>query len=136
MDGKGKKSSLSLTPGTRRDGPTCPSSLTDPPDVSVRPLCPRVRPPLLQEMKNTKRQKTTAEMLSRALVELADNNAHLLTILDLQARILAQLEAREQDDVVDEISELLKARRRACLREIDAWAQGASRLFEEEDGTA
>lgn len=84
----------------------------------------------------TKQVKTTAEMLSRALVELADNNAHLLTILDLQARILAQLEKREQDDVVDEISELLKARRRQCLREIDAWAQGSSRLFEEENGTS
>lgn len=78
-------------------------------------------------------EKTTAEMLSKALVELADNNAHLLTILDLQARILAQLEEREQDEVTDEINELLKARRRECIREIDAWAQGASHLFEEED---
>lgn len=90
----------------------------------------------MKDADGTKRQKTSAEMLSRTLVELADNNAHLLTILDLQTRILAHLEKREQDDVVDEVSELLKARRRACLREIDAWAQGVSHLFEDENGAA
>jgi DNA-directed RNA polymerase subunit F len=79
-----------------------------------------------------RREKTVAEMLSRVLVEIVDNNAHLMTILDVQARLLARLEARDVDEVVDEISELLKARRRAALREIDAWAQGDSTLFLDE----
>lgn len=71
-------------------------------------------------------------MVSRTLVEIVDNNAHLLTILDLQARILAHLEDCEQDEVVEEINELLKQRRRAALREIDAWTTGASStLFDE-----
>ncbi len=76
-------------------------------------------------------QKTLAEMLSKALVEIVDNNAHLMTVLDLQARILARLEGRTPDEVVDEVSELLKQRRREAIREIDAWATGASTLFDE-----
>ncbi len=81
-------------------------------------------------------EKTVAEMLSRILVEVVDNNAHLLTMLDLQARLLARLEARDVEEVVDEINELLKARRRAALREIDAWAQGGSALFSDDAATA
>jgi hypothetical protein len=62
-----------------------------------------------------------AEMLSKAIVEIVDNNAHLLTILDLQARILAALESRDNDDVVEEVNDLLKARRREALAQVDAW---------------
>lgn len=74
-------------------------------------------------------EKTPAELLSKLLVEMADQNGQLLTILDLQACILARLEQRSEDDVVDEINTLLKARRREALREIDAWAQGHSSMF-------
>lgn len=69
----------------------------------------------------TPREITYAELLSKALVEIVDNNAHLLTILDLQARILAQMEGRAFDELVAEINEMLKGRRREALQEIDAW---------------
>lgn len=69
-------------------------------------------------------EKTIPELLTRLLLEVVDNNAHLLTVLDLQARILARLEDREQDDIVDEINDLLKARRRSALQDIEEWATG------------
>lgn len=62
-----------------------------------------------------------AALLSRNLTEAADNTAALLTLLDVQARILARLESRPEDDVVEEISDLLKQRRRQILRELDTW---------------
>lgn len=74
--------------------------------------------------------KSTEELLSKVLVDLADYNAHLLTVLDLQARIIARLEEREQDDVVDEVNELLKERRRAALSEIEYWALGTRPRFD------
>lgn len=77
-------------------------------------------------------EKTHAELLSRVLAEVADNTGHLMTVLDLQARILARLEDRPVDDVVDEVSALLKERRREALRALDAWAHGASSLFEDD----
>ena len=79
------------------------------------------------------REKSMAEMVSKVLVEIADNNGHLLTILDLQARIMARVEGRALDDVVDEVNALLKENRRASIREVDEWAQGTSTLFEEDD---
>jgi hypothetical protein len=78
-------------------------------------------------------EKTIAEMLARALVEIVDNNAHLMTVLDLQARMLSKIESREHDEVVAEINEMLKARRREALCEADAWAFGSSRLFEDDE---
>ena len=80
-------------------------------------------------------EKTHADLLSKLLVEIADQSGQLLTILDLQARILAALEERDWDDVVDEVNERLKERRREAIREIDAWAQGSSSLFLD-DGAA
>lgn len=80
----------------------------------------------MERPERTEREKSIAEMLSKALVEIADNNAHLLTVLDLQARILAHLEGREEDELVDEVNALLKARRREAVREIEFWATGTS----------
>jgi hypothetical protein len=79
--------------------------------------------------------KTVAEMLSKAILEIVDNNAHLLTILDLQTRILARLEERTQDEVVNEINAMLKERRREALNEIDRWAGGTGNLFEHSTDT-
>ena len=77
--------------------------------------------------------KTIAQMLSKSILETVDNNAHLLTILDLQARILAKLESRDHDEVVSEINEMLKERRRTALTEIDRWAGGARNVFGEDE---
>lgn len=68
-----------------------------------------------------------ALLLSRTLAETVDNSAALLTILDLQARILAHLEGGDQDVITDEISMLLKKRRRELLRELDAWTDSIER---------
>lgn len=68
--------------------------------------------------------KTMADLVSRLLLEVVDNNAHLLTVLDLQARLLARLEGRDEDDVVDEVNALLKARRRAAIQDIEEWGTG------------
>lgn len=68
-----------------------------------------------------------AEMLSKLLVEVVDNNAHLMTVLDVQARLLAQLEGRDAEAVADEVSALLKARRREALAALDAWTDATSR---------
>jgi hypothetical protein len=62
-----------------------------------------------------------AALLSRAVTDLADVNAALMTSLDIQARILALVEGRDVDDVVDEVSAQLKHRRREALRELDQW---------------
>jgi hypothetical protein len=63
-----------------------------------------------------------ASLVSRLLTETSDLNAAVLTTLDLQARILSALEQRPQDEIVDEVSALLKERRRELLRELDAWS--------------
>lgn len=75
------------------------------------------------------KSKTVAQMLSKAILETVDNNAHLLTILDLQARILSKLESRDHDEVVAEINEMLKERRRAALSEIDRWSGGTGDIL-------
>ena len=59
--------------------------------------------------------KTVEAMLAKTLLEVVDNNAHLLTVLDLQARLLARLEGREEGEVVAEVNEMLKVRSRAAL---------------------
>ena len=69
-------------------------------------------------------EKSFADMLSKILVEVADANALMLTVLDLQARILSRLEDRNQDDIVDEIDGLLRARRRAVLGDVEEWGTG------------
>lgn len=66
-------------------------------------------------------EDAVAALLSRNLTETADNTAALLTLLDLHARILARLEDRHEEEVVEEVSSLLKERRRQILRELDAW---------------
>lgn len=63
----------------------------------------------------------TSVLLSRLITETADNTAAVLTLLDFQARAVAHLEGRSSDEVVDEVSEVLKRRRRAALQELDAW---------------
>jgi hypothetical protein len=70
-----------------------------------------------------------AVLVSRLLTESADTNAAVMTMLDLQARILARLESRSEDSVVDEVSDMLKSRRRELLRELDAWSD----LLSEDD---
>jgi hypothetical protein len=61
----------------------------------------------------TPREKSVAEMLSKILLEVADGNAHL-----------ARLEGRDADEVVDEVSALLRARRRAAIQDIEEWGMG------------
>lgn len=82
-------------------------------------------------------EKTFAEMLSRCLLEIADNNAHLLTVLDVQARLLASAEGREYGDVVHELNALLKARRRQAIADIEEWTTGFRTEFDgPEDSTS
>lgn len=64
-----------------------------------------------------------AALLSRAVTDLADVSAAVLTSLDLQSRILAALEARDPDEVVEEVSAELRKRRREALRELDRWTE-------------
>lgn len=68
-----------------------------------------------------KSSDTTTVLLSRLITETADNTAAVLTLLDFQARVVAHLEDRSVDEVVDEVSQLLKKRRRDALQELDAW---------------
>ena len=67
-----------------------------------------------------------AALLSRLLTETVDNTAAAMVMLDTQARILAHLEQRDADAVVDEISAELKSRRRELLRELDTWMNALS----------
>src|SRR5690625_6729185 len=67
-----------------------------------------------------------AALLSRLLTETVDNTATAMVMLDTQARILAHLERRDADAVVDEISAELKSRRRELLRELDTWMSSLS----------
>lgn len=84
--------------------------------------------------KDPPRLRTIEEYLSRALVEIVDNNAHLMTVLDLQARILAALEDRPPDHVVEEVNAMLRGRRREAISGIEHWATGRSTRFGEEEG--
>lgn len=77
-------------------------------------------------------ERSVAEMLSRLLVEVVDNNAHLMTVLDVQALILSQVQMREHETIVDEINEMLKARRRDAIASIEEWATGLRTSFEED----
>lgn len=78
-------------------------------------------------------EKTVGEMLARILVEIADTNAFLLAVLDVQARMLARLEGRDVDEVVDEVSALLRARRREAIQDIEEWGTGTRTPIEGED---
>ena len=77
-------------------------------------------------------EKTVGEMLARILIEAADGNAFMLTMLDVQARILARLEGREADEVVDEVNALLKANRRAALQDVEEWGTGTRTPIDDE----
>jgi len=79
-------------------------------------------------------EKSFGEMLSKILVEQADTQAFLLTVLDVQARVLARLEARDPDEVVDEISTLLRARRRAALQDVEEWGTGSRTPIGDDEG--
>ncbi len=81
---------------------------------------------------DTPPQRSIEELLSRALVEIVDNNAHMMTMLDLQARLLAKAEGRDVREVVREINEMLRARRREAISAIEIWATGSSTRFEDE----
>lgn len=78
-------------------------------------------------------EKTVGEMLARILVEVADGNACMLTVLDLQARLLARLEGRGEDEVVDEVNALLKARRRAAIQDVEEWGTGTRTPIDDDD---
>lgn len=78
--------------------------------------------------------RSYAEMLSRALVEIVDNNAHLMTLLDVQARLLALAERRDADEVVEEVNAMLRARRREAIAGIEAWATGSPTKFDDDAG--
>ena len=77
-------------------------------------------------------EKTVAEMLAKLLVEVADGNAFLLTLIDLQARLVAAAEGRALDEVVDEVDALLKANRRAAIQDVEEWATGTRTPIEDE----
>ena len=85
---------------------------------------------------NRPRYRSYEELLSRVLVEIVDNNAHMMTILDLQARILARSEGRDVDEVVEEINALLKSRRRDAIAEIEEWATGTRSSFDDAAGAS
>lgn len=72
-------------------------------------------------MEDGRSREREAALTSRLLAEVVDLSAMALTTLDLQVKILAKLEARPEDEVVEEVSEQLKARRREVLSELDAW---------------
>ncbi|HEX7070977.1 MAG TPA: hypothetical protein VF190_09235 [Rhodothermales bacterium] len=76
-------------------------------------------------------ERSFADMISRALLEIVDNNAHLMTLLDLQARLVAKAEGRDVDEVVAEVNEMLKARRREAIAEIEEWATGSRTRFDD-----
>ena len=77
-------------------------------------------------------ERSFADMLSRALLEIVDNNAHLMTLLDLQARLVAKAEERDVDEVIAEVNEMLKARRREAIAEIEEWATGERTRFDDD----
>jgi len=77
-------------------------------------------------------EKSFGEVLSKILVEQADTQAFLLTVLDVLARILARLEERDADEVVDEINALLRTRRRAAIQDIEEWGTGTRTPIEDE----
>lgn len=81
-------------------------------------------------------ERSFADMLSRALLEIVDNNAHLMTLLDLQARLVASAEGRDVDEVIREVNEMLKARRREAIADIEEWAIGERTRFDDDDDTA
>ncbi|MFW5955745.1 MAG: hypothetical protein ACOCSK_03295 [Rhodothermales bacterium] len=66
--------------------------------------------------------ESIAALLSRNLSETVDTMSAVLTVLDIQSRILARLENRSEEDVADEISRLLRERRREAIRELNDWS--------------
>lgn len=77
---------------------------------------------MIDDRRERERFERVATLVSRLLTESIDVSAAVLTSIDLQTRILAHLEDRPQEDLADEVSAALRARRRELLRELDAWS--------------